>query len=117
VQHIAFATADIARSVGAISAQGARMLPIPANYYDDLAARHGLADEELARLRGLNLLYDRDEEGTFVDAYTDAFHDRFFFEIVERCGYRGFGAANAGVRMAAQAQHRGGRGTGQAARA
>ena len=35
------------------------------------------------------------------------FEDRFFFEIVQRRGYRGFGAVNAGVRMAAQAGRRG----------
>jgi 4-hydroxyphenylpyruvate dioxygenase len=107
VHHVAFASDDIAASVGSVSAHGARMLAIPANYYDDLAARHGLSDEELERLRALNLLYDRDDYGSFVHAYTDTFHDRFFFEIVERRGYRGFGAINAAVRMAAQAQRRG----------
>ncbi len=106
VHHIAFGTPDIVRAVQDISAQGARILPIPANYYDDLAARYGVTDEELAALQALNLLYDVDPEGTFRHAYTDSFHDRFFFEIVERRGYRGFGAANAGVRMAAQAQLR-----------
>ena len=35
----------------------------------------------------------------------DMFDDRFFFEIVERRGgYAGFGAVNAPVRLAAQAQ-------------
>ena len=53
----------------------------------------------------LNLLYDRDEAGEFLHAYTDTFDDRFFFEIVQRCGgYQQYGAANAAVRMAAQAQ-------------
>jgi 4-hydroxyphenylpyruvate dioxygenase len=106
VHHIAFGTPDIVSAVQNISAHGARILPIPANYYDDLAARHGLSDDELARLQALNLLYDADADGTFRHAYTDTFHDRFFFEIVERQGYRGFGAPNAGVRMAAQAQLR-----------
>ncbi|MBS0561977.1 MAG: VOC family protein, partial [Proteobacteria bacterium] len=107
VHHIAFGAPDIVAAVQSISAQGARILPIPANYYDDLAARWPLDDEELERLRALNLLYDQDEGGTFRHAYTDNFHDRFFFEIVERHGYRGFGAVNAPVRMAAQAQRRG----------
>jgi 4-hydroxyphenylpyruvate dioxygenase len=106
VHHIAFGTPDIVAAVQDISAHGARILPIPANYYDDLAARHGLSDDELARLQALNLLYDADADGMFRHAYTDTFHDRFFFEIVERQGYRGFGAPNAGVRMAAQAQLR-----------
>jgi len=53
----------------------------------------------------LNLLYDCDENGEFLHAYTQTFDDRFFFEIVERRdGYQQYGAANAPVRMAAQAQ-------------
>ena len=81
------------------------MLPIPANYYDDLAAKWGLDDTPLAALQQLNLLYDRDDDGEFLHAYTDTFDDRFFFEIVQRRGdYQQYGAANASVRMAAQAQ-------------
>jgi 4-hydroxyphenylpyruvate dioxygenase len=88
------------------------MLDIPENYYEDLGARLGLEDEELAALARRHLLYDRDPAGgTFRHAYTHAFRDRFFFEVVERSGgYAGFGAANAPVRMAAQ--RRGGGRTG-----
>lgn len=108
VHHIAFATDDIVAAARRITALGARMLPIPANYYDDLAARHGLEDARLKELATLNLLYDRDDNGEFLHAYTETFHDRFFFEIVQRRGYQGFGAVNASVRMAAQAATRDG---------
>jgi 3-dehydroshikimate dehydratase len=104
VHHIAFATDDIAATLAL--ARGAPIMPVPANYYDDLAARWGFSDADLAGLRERSLLYDRDSDGEFRQAYTDPFDDRFFFEFVERRGYRGFGAANAGVRMAAQAQRR-----------
>jgi 4-hydroxyphenylpyruvate dioxygenase len=107
VHHIAFATSDILRTLEQLTARGAQILPIPANYYEDLAAKWGLEDARLAQLQQANLLYDRDEEGEFLHAYTDTFDDRFFFEIVERRGnYRQYGAVNAAVRMAAQAQHR-----------
>jgi 4-hydroxyphenylpyruvate dioxygenase len=106
VHHIAFATDDIRRCVSAILARGGELLPIPANYYDDLAARFDLDDARLAELQRLNLLYDRDEHGEFLHAYTAAFAQRFFFEIVERQGYQAFGAPNAAVRMAAQAEYR-----------
>lgn len=106
VHHIAFACAAIVPVVAAARAAGAPMLPIPSNYYDDLAARWGLDDRQIADLRALDLLFDRDEAGEFRHAYTDPFEDRFFFEFVERRGYQGFGAANAGLRMALQAQRR-----------
>ncbi len=106
VHHIAFATDDIQATVARLRGQGAQMLPIPANYYDDLGARWALDEESLEALRRLDLLYDREDAGEFRHAYTISFADRFFFEVVERRGYRGFGAVNAAVRMAAQAQLR-----------
>ncbi len=106
VHHIAFACRDAARAVATARARAAPILPVPANYYDDLAARWSLDDAALAALRAADLLYDRDDAGAFRHAYTDPFEDRFFFELVERHGYRGFGAANAGVRMAVQAARR-----------
>lgn len=108
VHHVAFATDDILRTAAALDAAGAMLLPIPANYYDDLAARYALDDARMAELRQFNLLFDRDDGGEFIHAYTGAFHDRFFFEIVQRRGYQQFGAVNAAVRMAAQAQHHAG---------
>jgi 4-hydroxyphenylpyruvate dioxygenase-like putative hemolysin len=45
------------------------ILPIPPNYYDDLASRYGLSEEELVSLRKLNLLYERDDDGSFRHAY------------------------------------------------
>jgi 4-hydroxyphenylpyruvate dioxygenase len=104
VHHIAFATADAAAAVDAAAARRAPMLAIPENYYEDLGARFGLGEDELAALAKRNLLYDREgDSAVFRHAYTRAFRDRFFFELVERDGgYRGFGAANAAVRMAAQ---------------
>lgn len=107
VHHIAFGTGDVLRALAQLQARGARTLPIPANYYEDLAAKWGLDDAFLAELRAADLLYDRDDEGEFLHAYTATFDDRFFFEIVERRGgYRQYGAVNAAVRMAAQAQRR-----------
>lgn len=55
-------------------------------------------------LRAHNILYDRDGTTEYLQAYTKTFEDRFFFEIVERHGYRGFGATNAPIRLAAQAR-------------
>lgn len=105
IQQIALATGDIVAAVERAAANGVPMLQIPENYYADLGARFNLGDAALARLQRLNLLYDQDGGGEFLHAYTDTFDDRFYFEILERRGgYQKFGAANAAVRMAAQAQ-------------
>jgi 4-hydroxyphenylpyruvate dioxygenase len=102
VQHIAFATDDIFTTVERLRAAGVELLPIPENYYDDLDARIDLAPAALERLRANNVLYDRQGTGEYFQAYTKDFDGGFFFEIVQRRGYAGFGAANAPIRLAAQ---------------
>jgi 4-hydroxyphenylpyruvate dioxygenase len=102
VQHIAFTCDDIFKAVSVMRAAGATFLDIPANYYDDIDSRYELDPGLLASMKENGILYDRDGEGEFLQIYTHAFEERFFFEIVERRGYRGFGAPNAGIRLAAQ---------------
>jgi len=106
VQHIALATADILASARRLRELGLDTLPIPQNYYEDLDARFGLDPELLAQLAQFNILYDRDSDGEYFQLVSRAFAKRFFFEIVERRGYRGFGAANAPIRLAAQSRYR-----------
>ena len=104
MQHIALATVDAAGVIRLARHAGEALLAIPPNYYEDLQARLDVEDADLADLAELGLLYDRDPAGDYRHAYTAAFQDRFFFEIVERHGYTGFGAPNAAVRIAAQAR-------------
>ena len=103
-QQIALSTRDIFGFVERARARGVAFLPIPDNYYDDLAARYDLEPELLARLRRLGVLYDQVKDGEFFQIYTETFKDRFFFEIVQRKNYDLFGAANTPVRLAAQAR-------------
>jgi 4-hydroxyphenylpyruvate dioxygenase len=102
VQHIAFACDDIFKAVTAMRAAGATFLTIPDNYYDDIDSRYALDPALLKAMKDNGILYDRDEAGEFFQIYTHAFEERFFFEIVQRRGYHGFGAPNAGIRLAAQ---------------
>jgi 4-hydroxyphenylpyruvate dioxygenase len=102
VQHIAFACDDILKAVTAMRAAGATFLTIPDNYYDDIDSRYELDPAMLKAMKDNGILYDRDDAGEFFQIYTHAFEERFFFEIVQRRGYGGFGAPNAGIRLAAQ---------------
>ncbi len=100
VQHIAFNTDDLSATV----ANGVPMLQVPATYYDDLDARLDLAPGRIESFARDNILYDRDEHGEYLQAYSQSFDGMFFFEFVERRGYKGFGASNAPIRLAAQAR-------------
>ncbi|MEU0588752.1 TIM barrel protein [Streptomyces sp. NPDC006132] len=101
-QHIALATDDVVAAARRFREAGGSLLPVPANYYDDLAARFEFADGELETYRELGILYDRDAHGVFRHCYTRTI-GRVFFELAQRDdGYRGYGAANAPVRLAAQ---------------
>lgn len=107
IQHIAMASTDIWQTAAMLVERGAELLDIPANYYDDIAARFVLDADFVERLRAHNILYDRDAEGDYFQLYTRAFDRRFFLEFVQRrSGYRGFGAPNASIRLAAQARYR-----------
>ena len=101
-QHIAFRCQDIMALAEQALDRGLEFLPIPKNYYDDLAARFALGSDYLTQLERLNLLYDRDDQGEFLHFYTEAV-GRVFLEVVERRdGYVGYGAPNAPVRLAVQ---------------
>jgi len=104
VQHIAFATNDVVRAAHQFKANGIETLAIPENYYDDLEARVDLPAERLGIFKANNILYDCDETGEYFQLYTPSFKDLFFIEIVERRGYRGFGAINASIRLHAQSR-------------
>ncbi len=104
VQHIAFATDDIFACIRRMREAGLPLLAIPDTYYRDLEARLDLDPALLDKLRRHQVLYDRDEAGAFFQVYTQVFARRFFFEIVQRDGYAGFGAVNAPVRLASQAR-------------
>lgn len=104
VQHIALATGDIFATVEHLKANGVELLPIPENYYDDLDVRADLSSDEMKRLRAGNILYDRDGTSEYFQIYTRTLGGGFFFEIVERRDYRGYGAVNAPIRLASQSR-------------
>jgi len=101
-QHVAFACTDVLACARAARAAGAPLLAIPDNYYDDLDARLAPPPEQLATMRELGVLLDRDGHGEFLHFYTEVLGGRVFFEVVQRVGgYEGYGEVNAPIRMAA----------------
>jgi len=104
VQHIALATSDIVATAQQMRTSRVPLLPVPENYYDDLEAKTDLDGTTIDILRANGIFYDCDGDSEYFQIYTRTVEDRFFFEIVERRGYEGYGAVNAPVRLAAQAR-------------
>jgi 4-hydroxyphenylpyruvate dioxygenase len=101
-QHVAFACRDLVRAAAALPAD--LRLPIPDNYYEDLAARGLLPDERIDALRRYGILYDVGPKGEFLHLYTRSTNGLFFELVERRGGYDRYGEANAPVRLAAQAE-------------
>jgi len=96
VQHIAVATDNIIETVTALRDRGVEFLTVPNTYYETVLDRVGKIDEDLAPLRDLGILIDRDEEGYLLQIFTKPVLDRptMFFEIIQRKGAKSFGKGN-----------------------
>lgn len=96
VQHLALATDNIIETVSALRDRGVEFLTVPATYYEDVLDRVGEIDEELAPLRELGVLIDRDDEGYLLQIFTKPILDRptLFIEIIQRKGAKSFGKGN-----------------------
>ncbi len=105
IQHIAFETDDIFATAEALASNGFKSLVISPNYFDDVEVRFGLAPELVERMKAANILYDRDDAGEYFQLYSPTYGEGFFFEIVERRGYAGYGAPNAIFRIASLKRH------------
>jgi 3-dehydroshikimate dehydratase len=103
LQHVAFASHDAVDAARRMRDRGVPLLSIPDNYYDDLMARTGLAEERVEEMRELGVLHDADDSGELLHFFTEMVGGRLFFEVVQRIGsYDGYGAANSPVRLSAQ---------------
>ena len=96
VQHVALATDDIIGTVTAMRDRGVEFLQVPTSYYDTVLDRVGRIDEDIAPLRDLGILVDRDDEGYLLQLFSKPVQDRptLFYEIIQRKGAKSFGKGN-----------------------
>lgn len=96
VQHLALATDDIVQTVTALRNRGVEFLQVPGTYYDTLLERVGHIDEDLAPIKELGVLVDRDDEGYLLQIFSKPVQDRptLFYEIIQRKGAKSFGKGN-----------------------
>jgi 4-hydroxyphenylpyruvate dioxygenase len=96
IQHVAIATADIVETVRALRANGVELLETPDSYYETLGERVGVIEEDVAILRHLSILVDKDDKGYMLQIFSKPLQDRptLFFEIIQRRGSLSFGKGN-----------------------
>jgi 4-hydroxyphenylpyruvate dioxygenase len=96
VQHLAIATDNIIQTVTALRDRGVDFLQVPKAYYDSVLDRVGHIDEDLAPLKELGILVDRDDEGYLLQIFSKPVQDRptLFYEIIQRKGAKSFGKGN-----------------------
>lgn len=112
-QHLALLSGDIAGAVRSLRGAGIEFLQIPAAYYDVLEQRVGPLDEDIAVLRELNILVDRDASGYLMQVFTKPVLGRptVFMEVIQRKGAQGFGGANVRALFEAVEREQSRRGT------
>ncbi len=95
-QHAALLTDDIIKTVSQMKERGVEFLPTPPSYYETLKDRVGSIDEDIEKLKKLDILVDRDEDGYLLQIFTKPMGDRptFFYEIIQRKGGTSFGKGN-----------------------
>lgn len=95
-QHIAVATDNIIETVTQMRQRGVEFLYVPGTYYDTVPERVGKIKEDLATLKRLGIMADRDDEGYLLQIFTRPVEDRptLFYEIIQREGATSFGKGN-----------------------
>lgn len=95
IQHIAFASSNIFKSVELLRSNGVRFTKYPDAYYDKLAVK--CPSLNIALLRKHGVLCDVMDGALLFQIFTSPIGDRatFFYEIVQRVNnYEGFGLDN-----------------------
>lgn len=66
-------------------------------------AQFDLSTKEIQRLKQLRVLYDEDTFFVFFQIFTRLIYETFYFEIVQRNGYRSYGFPHAQLQLTMQA--------------
>lgn len=97
VQHLAFATNDIIKTVSSIKKAGIETLEIDDQYYEEVFDRVPKVTEDHLTLKDLNILVDGDEEGYLLQIFTKNVVGPIFIEIIQRKNHYSFGEGNFGA--------------------
>ncbi len=97
IQHLAFATDDIFKTVDALRAAGVKFQDSPDTYYDMIDQRIPHHEHDVQAMRDRRILIDGSPEtgeGLLLQIFTENMVGPIFFEIIQRKGNEGFGEGN-----------------------
>lgn len=96
IQHIAFHTSDILKTIDYMRNHGQDFLDVPDTYYDEVDTRVEGYDEQLSELakRGILIDGEKTEKSYLLQLFTKDALGPVFFEIISRKGHDGFGEGN-----------------------
>lgn len=97
IQHIAFLTNDIVKSLEALRSTKIETLEMDQEYYDEVFNRVPNVTEDHKVLQKHNILIDGDEHGYLLQIFTKNVVGPIFIEIIQRKNHLSFGEGNFGA--------------------
>lgn len=97
IQHLAFLTQDLLRSLDALHGTSIETLDIDDDYYDSVFDRVPNVTEDHAALRKHKVLVDGDEAGYLLQIFTKNVVGPIFIEFIQRKNHLSFGEGNFGA--------------------
>lgn len=97
IQHLAFITADILKSLQKLEGSPIEMLDMDDAYYAEVFARVPNVTEDKAEIRKRNVLVDGDDAGYLLQIFTKNLVGPIFIELIQRKNHSSFGEGNFGA--------------------
>lgn len=95
IQHVAFGTKNIYKTVDHLRANEVSLQDTLDTYFDLINDRIDKHDEDIEELRRRRILIDgSEEEGILLQIFTNTVIGPIFFEMIQRKGNNGFGEGN-----------------------
>ena len=97
MQHLAFTTGDIVKTLTFLTKTRVETLKIDDNYYREVFDRVPGVTEDRGALQRLNILVDGDDQGYLLQIFTKHVIGPIFIEIIQRKNHHAFGEGNFGA--------------------
>ncbi len=97
IQHLAFLTSDLLKSLRALEGSNIEMLDMDDAYYAEVFERVPHVREDHSEIQKRNVLVDGDEHGYLLQIFTKNVIGPIFIELIQRKNHSSFGEGNFGA--------------------